>query len=211
MHKLRLLHRHGEGNINNSVIKSKKRKIKISDIYTCDKRKRVRGKNGFWDWGREQSAMLDSSHWVQLFPHLFIATESLTALSVTHPAESIKHAGWTLHGKESRKWPAVSHRTGSLVKKKQRSSWEENLGGNENEKRSPLSSCELNVNVPTVVEFSSSGLIWAFYFYQKKIPNKHGCSYKQQMETWYHSIKCTILQTFKWFAPLTINLYCWLL
>lgn len=47
---------------------------------------------------REKSAMFDSSH-------LFIATESLTALSVnsidlTHPAELIKHAGWTLYRKE---------------------------------------------------------------------------------------------------------------
>lgn len=53
MHKLRLLHRQDEGgggeDINNSVIKSKKRKIKISDIYTCDKRRRVReGGGGKW-------------------------------------------------------------------------------------------------------------------------------------------------------------------
>lgn len=133
----------GKRDINNSVIKSKKRKIKISDIYTCDKRRRVRGEiNGFWD-----SAMFDSSRRVQLLPHLFIATESQTALSVTRPAESIKHAGWTLYNKESRMWPAVTGRTRS---------WEaagrETLVG-KNEERSPLSSYEINVNVLNEVGF----------------------------------------------------------
>lgn len=51
--------------------------------------------------------MFDSSH-------LFIATESLTALSVnsinlTHPAELIKHAGWTLYRKENKKNVSGSH------------------------------------------------------------------------------------------------------
>lgn len=49
--------------------------------------------------GREKSAMLDSYR--DLFsPHHFIATENLTALSVTPPAELIKQAGWTLYSKE---------------------------------------------------------------------------------------------------------------
>lgn len=45
MHNLRVLLRHDEGKkvINSSVLKSKKRKIKISDIYTCDKNRRGGG------------------------------------------------------------------------------------------------------------------------------------------------------------------------
>lgn len=79
----------------------------------CDKKRRERGKMASEVGEEEKSAMFDSYHRVQLFPHLFIATESLTALSGTHPAELIKHAGWALYSKESRMWPAVTRRTGS--------------------------------------------------------------------------------------------------
>lgn len=55
--------------------------------------------------GREKPALFDSLF--EVWSHLFIAAESLTALSVNtvdaaNPVEVIKHAGWTLNSKESR-------------------------------------------------------------------------------------------------------------
>lgn len=119
-----------------------------------DRRER-RGKNGFWDWGREKSAVFDSSRWEQLFPHFVIATKSLTALSVTHPAELIKHAGWTLYSTESTMLPSSHPQYWEVSSLKPRSGWEENHGWKENEKCSPLSSYEIDVNVPSVVEFKT--------------------------------------------------------
>lgn len=84
-------------------------------------------------------------------------------------------------------WPAVTGRTRS---------WEaagrETLVG-KNEERSPLSSYEINVNVLNEVGFKkdqgSSELLTYVKKKKKKVEQKHGCGYKQQVEAGYNSIK----------------------
>lgn len=60
--------------------------------------------------------------------------------------------------------PVVTRRTDRQV------SWEESVGGKENEKCSPLSSYKINVNVPNVVEVRKSigALYFFFFFFFKK-------------------------------------------
>lgn len=71
--------------------------------------------------GEEKNQVFDSCRDL-LTSHLFIATEGLTALSVTLPAELIKQAGWTLpepSSSDPSDWEGVNLRPSS--------SWEENL------------------------------------------------------------------------------------
>lgn len=78
----------------------KKREIKISDIYTCDKRRRVAE-----DKNQPGGSLSLGAAFIS---HFFMATGSLTALSVAPPAE------WTrLAAKEADCGRPVARRTGS--------------------------------------------------------------------------------------------------
>lgn len=73
-------------------------KIKISDIYTCDKRERERVQRSE---GRDPPTG----------SHLFMATERLTALSVNFLQRESNRAVWTLNSPKKKK-PNESRRTG---------------------------------------------------------------------------------------------------
>lgn len=173
----------GKSDINSSVIKSKKRKIKISNIYTCDKRRRVKVGRKTWllSLRKEKISHVGVfSLGAALVSHFFIAAGSLTALSVT--AEMTRQTGCTLCSRESRRWPAAARGA------------REQLGG----------------NWGTRIKTQNSPLIWNPCECAEwgGLKNKDVYSYKQQLEEWYNSIKYTILQTFKWSALLTKNLCC---
>lgn len=106
MHNLRVLLRHDEGKkvINSSVLKSKKRKIKISDIYTCDKNRRGGG-NGFPECQRVKTGLAGVVSLGAAFT-LFHSRRTSDSSECNSTAETIQQAGWALC---SRLWPAGSN------------------------------------------------------------------------------------------------------
>lgn len=116
MHNPRVLLRYDEEKkvINSSVLKSKKRKIKISDIYTCDKNRRGR-KNGFPEYQRVKTGLAGVVSLGAAFT-LFHSRRTSDSSECNSTAETIHQAGRALC---SRLWPAGSNMA----------SWEETRSG----------------------------------------------------------------------------------